>query len=140
MQDLEAFISNHWQLAYGFAAVLTLLVIVEFLRARRATSMVDTKRAVHLMNRENATVIDTRMNDAFRQGHIIDAVTLSLDDLQQNNKKLERLKNKPVILICNTDAEAQKTAASLAKQGYNSYALAGGIRAWKEAGLPLVKS
>ncbi len=140
MQDLETFISAHWQLAYGFAAVLTLLVIIEFLRARRATAMVDTSRAVHLMNRENAAVIDTRMTDTFRQGHIIDANNISLDELHQNTKKLDKLKNKPVILICNSDAEAQKTAASLAKLGYNSYALAGGIRAWKEAGLPLVKS
>lgn len=140
MQDLEIFISTHWQLAYGFAAVLTLLVIVELLRAKRATSMVDTARAVYLINREHATVIDTRPTEAFRQGRIIDAVTFSLDELQQNTKKLEKLKNKPIILVCNADAEAQKTAASLAKQGYNSYALAGGIRAWTEAGLPLVKS
>lgn len=139
MQDLETFITNHWQLAYGFAAVLTLLVIVEFLRARRATSMVDTTRAVYLMNREHAAVVDTRLLDHFRQGHIIDAVAVSMDELQQNSKKLEKFKNKPVILVCNSDMEAQKTAASLAKQGYNSYALAGGIRAWKDAGLPLVK-
>lgn len=140
MQDLEIFISTHWQLAYGFAAVLTLLVIVEILRTKRNTTMVDTARAVHLMNREHATIIDIRLADSFRQGHIIDAVSISLDELQKNNKKLEKLKNKPVIVVCNTDTEAQKTAASLAKQGYNSYALAGGIRAWKEAGLPIVKS
>lgn len=140
MQDLEIFISTHWQLAYSFAAILTLLTIVEFLRARRTTTMVDTTRAVHLMNREHATVIDMRAADAFRQGHIIDAVAMSLNDLEQNAKKHEKLKNKPIILICSSDTEAQKTAASLAKQGYNSYALAGGMRAWKDAGLPLVKS
>jgi len=138
--DLESFIANHWQLAYSFAAVLTLLVVVEFLRARRTNMMVNTTRAIHLINREHATIIDTRMADTFRQGHIIDAVAMTLPEIEQNSKKLEKFKNKPVILICNTDSESQKTAASLAKQGYNSYALMGGMRAWTEAGLPLVKN
>jgi len=139
MQDLEIFISTHWQLAYAFGAVLTALAIVEFLRSKRASSTIDTTRAVHLMNREHAVIIDTRAADTVRQGRIIDAIAISLNDLQPNSKKLEKYKSKPVILICNTDTEAQKTAAALSKQGYNSFALAGGIRSWKEAGLPLVK-
>jgi rhodanese-related sulfurtransferase len=138
MQDLSVFISNHLSLAYGLAAVLTLLFIVEFLRAKLNTTSVDTQRALQLINHEQAVVIDIRPNDAFRKGHVIDAVSFPADDLTENSKKLEKYKTKPLVIICGTGIEAQKVAATLAKQGYNSFALAGGLRAWSEDGLPLI--
>lgn len=139
MQDLTVFIAHHMGLTYAFAALFVALMIIEFLRAKRNNLRVDTTQAVQLINRQNAVVIDVRTKDIFRTGHIIDAIQINGSDLQTNNKKIERYRAKPIILVCENGNESQKIAALLLKQGYNAYSLSGGLRAWTEAELPLVK-
>jgi len=139
MQDLTLFIANHLALTYSLAVVLILLLIVESLRAKRNTTTVTTATAVQLINRDNAVVIDLRPQDAYRKGHILDAYALSAKEIQEGSKKIEKLKTKPIILVCSTGQESQKIAALLTKQGYTSYSLLGGMRSWMDADLPLIK-
>lgn len=140
MQDITLFISHHLELAYGFAILLVLLVIIEFFRLRRLNFRVAPAQAVQLINRDNAVVIDLRANETYRQGHIIDALCLTARELADNPKKIDKYRNKPIILVCATGVESQKTALILSKQGYQVYALTGGIRGWAGADLPLVKN
>lgn len=139
MQDLVTFLSNHTVLTTAMVIVLVLLFIVEFLRARRATFTLSPTQATQKINHENAVVIDMRSNEAFRKGHIIDSYSMSADDMKKNPKKLEKFRAKPLILVCNLGTESQKMAPQLIKQGYNTYTINGGIRAWAEAQMPLVK-
>lgn len=139
MQDLTTFIFNHLLLSYAFSGVLVLLMIVEFLRQKRNTFVIDTTRAVQLINHDNAVVIDIRVADSYAKGHIIDAVSITSSDLTTNTKKYEKYKLRPVIVVCNTGSESQKIAAFLLKQGYNAYSLSGGLRAWTGADMPLIK-
>jgi rhodanese-related sulfurtransferase len=139
MQDLTTFISNHMALTYSFAIILLLLFIIELLRAKQNKSRINTSKAIQLINREHAVIIDIRAQDNYRQGHIIDAISIPESDLIAQKKKLERYKQKPIIFICNNGTASQKVAALLLKEGYNIYLLAGGMRAWREAGLPIIK-
>ena len=53
------------------------------------------------------------------------------------------VKNKalPVILVCATGARASRAVATAKKLGYEqAYALGGGLKAWKDANLPLEKA
>ena len=138
MQEISTFIANHLLLTYAFSGVLVLLMIVEFLRQKRQAFVISTTRAVQLINHDNAAVIDIRVADSYAKGHIIDAQSIPAAELIANTKKYEKLKLRPVIIVCNTGAESQKTAALLLKQGYNVYSLAGGLRAWSAADMPLV--
>lgn len=139
MQNLSVFLSNHLALTYTLAGILLLLVIVEFLRLKRDNFRINVPKAIQLINRENATVLDIRSKDLFSKGHIIDSQQMTAKELQENPKRIERFKTKPLILVCSTGNESQKIAALLIKQGYNVYSLSGGIRAWVDADLPLVK-
>ena len=130
MQDFMTFISQHLALTYTLAGVFLLIMVVEFLRLKRNTFCINVPRAIQLINRENAVVIDTRSPEAFKSGHIINAEKLSA---------IEKFRTKPLVLVCQTGQESQKIAAKLLKEGYNVYSLSGGLRAWSEAGLPLVK-
>lgn len=138
MHDLAIFISQHLMLSYTFAIILVLLLIVETLRANRSKVRINTARAVQLINREHAVIIDTRPADAFKQGHLIEAISFASQSPEQK-KKLERFKHKPLIVICQNGSDSQKVAATLIKEGYNAYILAGGIQAWRDAGLPIIK-
>jgi rhodanese-related sulfurtransferase len=139
MQDLTVFISQHLMLAYAFALILVLLMVVEFFRQKRQQIRIGVTDAVRLMNHERAVVIDIRTKEQFRAGHIIDALSFQERDLMENPKKLDKFRIKPVIITCGTGQESQKVAAYLLKQGYNIYSLAGGMRAWNEAEMPIVK-
>lgn len=139
MQDIITFLSQHTSLTYPLLLILVALMLLEVLRLKRNNFCTNVPKAVQLINRENAVVIDIRANESFRKGHIIDAHSLSPTEIQANPKKIDKFKSKPIILVCNSGIESQKVAALLAKQGYNVYSLTGGIRAWIAAELPLVK-
>lgn len=139
MQEISTFIANHLALTYALAIVLVLLMIVEFLRLKQQAARVEPSRAVQLINRENAVVIDVRSQENFKSGHIIDALSYPANTVLENTKKIERFRAKPLIIVCATGIESQKIASTLTKQGYNAYSLAGGLRAWSNAEMPLVK-
>jgi len=139
MQELTLFLSQHLLLSGATAIVLILVLLVEVLKLRQKSVNLTPTQATQLINHANALVIDIRPSEQYRKGHIIDSECLSLQELQQGNKKLEKLKSRPLIILCPTGTESQKLAAQLLKQGYNAHALGGGIRAWTNAQMPLVK-
>lgn len=139
MQEFTTFIAHHLALTYGVATVFVLLMIIEVIRLKRNNFSINTTKAIQLINRENAVVIDTRATDVYRKGHIIDSLSLPGREIVDNAKKIEKYRTKPVIVVCQQGLESQKIAALLLKQGYNAYALAGGVRAWSDAQMPLVK-
>lgn len=140
MQELSIFISKHMGLTYILAALFLLLVIVEVLRLKQNKVGVDIKKAVDLINRENAAVIDLRSKEAYSQGHIVESTAIAPSDVLATPQKVERFKGRPVILVDGNGQESQKVATVMIKAGYNVYMLSGGIRAWKEANMPLVKN
>lgn len=139
MQELTTFINLHPTLAIAALIVLILIMCVEFLRAKRNTFSINATQLTQKINHENAVVIDVRPREIYLKGHIIDAHSMTPAEIRENTKKLEKFKAKPIIVVCATGVESQKIAALLLKRGYNAYSLSGGIRAWIEAQMPLVK-
>lgn len=139
MQELSTFITRHPLLSGAVLVLFILLTIVEAIRAKRKAADLTPAAVTHKINRENGVIIDLRQQDAFKQGHIIDAKTFTSDNIQKNPAVLDKFKTKPLILICNNGIESQKTAAFLIKSGYNAFSLAGGMRAWTDAQLPIIK-
>jgi rhodanese-related sulfurtransferase len=139
MQDITLFVQNHLSLAIALGIVILLLVIVELVRAKRNTFNVSPTQAIQLINHQDGVIIDLRAQEAYQKGHIVNAVSVPLAQLKDSTKKLEKYKTRPLIFICGAGIESQKMAASLLKQGYNAYSLAGGMRAWLGADLPIVK-
>lgn len=141
MQELGTFIANHLALSYAFATTLVLLMVVESIRAKRQQLGIDVNQAVQLINRQKATIIDVRSSDRYAEGHIIDSQSLPSSTIESAGQtKMNKLKKRPVVVVCNNGTESQKVAALLIKQGYNAFSLAGGMRAWKEAELPVIKN
>lgn len=139
MQEFFTFLSNHSLLTGLFAITFVLVMIIEVLRASRTTFTLNSLEATQLINHQQAVVIDIRPATTYQNGHIIDAKNISAEEIQRSPKKLDKFKARPFLIVCGNGAESQKIAALLTKQGYNSYALAGGIRSWQEASMPLVK-
>ena len=105
---------------------------------------VSASEAVRLVNREKAVLIDVSEPAEFAAGHALGARNVplaTLADATPGGKGLPTNKALPVVLICATGLRAGRAAAQLRKQGYErAIVLAGGMKSWREATLPIEKS
>lgn len=106
-----------------------------------AAGGVSPERAVQLINREKAVVIDVCETEEYAQGHVVGSKNLPLAQLEERLPATVKNKALPVLLVCATGPRAQRAVATARKLGYeNAQAVAGGLKAWRTANLPLEKS
>jgi rhodanese-related sulfurtransferase len=104
------------------------------------TKEVGVAQAVQLINRQDAAVIDVREPNEFRGGRIPNARNIPLGQLAGKVKDLEKLKDKPVLLSCQTGNRSAQAANTLRQAGFAQvYNLAGGMNAWQQASMPVEK-
>ena len=97
--------------------------------------------AVQLINRERAVVVDVREPEEFAAGHVTGARNLPLSQLEEKLGALVKKKTLPVVLVCETGARSHRAVARAKKLGYEqAQAMAGGLKAWKAANLPVEKA
>lgn len=83
-----------------------------------------------------AVLIDVREAEEFAKGHAGGALHLSRGVLELKIEDAVPDINTPVICYCGGGSRSALAAESLQKMGYTNVAsLAGGFKAWKEAGL-----
>jgi rhodanese-related sulfurtransferase len=100
-----------------------------------------TAGAVQLINREKAVVIDVSEAEEYAQGHVGGAKNVPLNQIEEKLPTTVKNKALPVILVCANGARANRALATVKKLGYEqAQALAGGLKAWKEANLPVEKA
>jgi rhodanese-related sulfurtransferase len=84
-----------------------------------------------------AVLVDVREADDWREGHAEGAKHLSRGVIEMEIEDAAPDLKKPIICYCGGGSRSALVAESLQKMGYeNVRSLAGGFRAWKEAGLP----
>ena len=106
-----------------------------------AASGISPTEAVQCMNREKGVVVDVCGADEFAQGHVKGAVNVPLDQLESGLEKAVKNKATPVIMVCAAGARSKRAQAIAQKLGYEKvHSLNGGLKAWKEAHLPIAKA
>jgi rhodanese-related sulfurtransferase len=97
--------------------------------------------AVQLMNREKAVVIDVSEAEEFAAGHVGGAKNIPVNDIEAKLEGAVKNKALPLILVCSTGARAARVESVAKKLGFEKVqSLAGGLKAWKEANLPIEKA
>lgn len=85
---------------------------------------------------ENAILLDVRTVEEVAGGKIAGAENIVWDDTFAD--KLANLEHKPIFVYCGSGIRSAKAAAVLREKGYDQvFELEGGIKAWKQAGLPV---
>jgi rhodanese-related sulfurtransferase len=101
---------------------------------------VGTAEAVRLVNREKGVLIDVSEPEEFAKGHAVGARNIPFGQLE-GHKSLPSNKALPLVVVCPTGARAGRAAGMLRKLGYEkAQVLAGGLKAWREANLPVEKT
>ena len=133
------FIVDNWMLiliALGSGGML----VWPLLRGANTGSLT-AQGAVQLINRERAVVVDVREPEEFAAGHVTGAKNVPLDQLEQKLPATVKNKSLPLLLVCATGARAQRAVATARKLGYEqAQAVAGGLKSWKDANLPVEKA
>ncbi len=90
------------------------------------------------MQRQGAVLVDVREQREWSAGRAPKARHIPLNELASRTSELSTLAT--VLTICRTGHRSARAAAMLRRAGYTVVDVAGGMRAWSAAGLPVVVS
>lgn len=139
MDRLLEYAARHPLLAGGTVLLALAVAAYEFSRVRSGGQAVGPTEAVRLMN-QGAALVDVRSKAEFDSGHILDARHVPQEELAQAAESLKRLKEKVVIVCCESGMRSGAAARVLQAQGFTKVVnLRGGLQAWRTENLPLVK-
>ena len=84
------------------------------------------------------TLIDARTAEEFDEGHIPGAINVPIADLAEFAKKLSSASDDVFVTMCGSTGRGEKAAAILDSHNVQDILiLEGGLKAWKDAGLPV---
>jgi len=141
VEQLSEFIVNNLILFAALFGVMVMLIKSELDHQANKGSLLTPSLAIRLMNNhDDALVIDLRTAADYKNGHIRGAKNSPLNDFAKNIDTYSGYKDKEVLVYCNSGNTAIRAIKALKKAGFEKINnLDGGIAAWKEANMPLVK-
>ncbi|WEO93299.1 rhodanese-like domain-containing protein [Streptomyces sp. FXJ1.172] len=83
-------------------------------------------------------LLDVREPDEWNAGHVPGAVHLSLATLYEGMPLPFEVQGRCLIVICRSGNRSRRAAELLGAHGVEAVDVIGGMRAWAEAGLPVV--
>ena len=139
-EELLAFAGRN--LVYVIAIVVLTVAIIanELSRIFRGYKALRPAEVTRLINQENALVVDLRAIADYQKGHIAGARNVLMSQFDPESKQLASAKALPIVLVCQNGVTVDGAAKRLKKAGFERiHVLEGGITAWQQAELPLVK-
>ena len=139
-EELLAFAGRN--LVYVIAIVVLTVAIIanELSRIFRGYKALRPAEVTRLINQENALVVDLRAIADYQKGHIAGARNVLISQFDPESKPLASAKALPIVLVCQNGVTVDGAAKRLKKAGFERiHVLEGGITAWQQAELPLVK-
>jgi rhodanese-related sulfurtransferase len=137
---LPHFLANHVLLAAAFVVIILALIAVELSRKFNGIRELTPGALVQMINRGEPLVVDLSAIAEFEKGHVAGSKNVLPSQFDPENKDLAKAKALQVVTVCKNGVESGKAARRLVKAGFTNVAtLAGGITAWRQADLPLVK-
>lgn len=140
LHRLPEFFGNHTMLFLLFVGVLVAFAGSEVSRLFRGYKEITPGALTQLINRDTPLVVDLSSNQDFEKGHIPGARHVPLSQFDPENKELAKVRDLPVALYCKNGTTSAQAASRLVKAGFRRvFWLGGGLAAWQQADLPLVR-
>jgi rhodanese-related sulfurtransferase len=90
--------------------------------------------AARLREEDGWQVVDVRTPEERPDGVIEGDVLIPLDELSARASEIDP--RRPALIYCRSGSRSAMAVAALRTAGYDAHNLAGGMLAWREAGLP----
>jgi rhodanese-related sulfurtransferase len=134
------FLANNWMLVLIMFMSGALLLFPLIQRRSSGMSEVGNVRLTHLINREDAAVLDIREAREMSGSKIVGAVHIPYSQLKDRIGEIKADKSKPLVVYCARGQRALMAGGTLKAAGFTQlFNLNGGFKAWAEAGLPVDK-
>ena len=132
------FLITNWYL-FLMAALSGTFLLFPKLMGDNTKSGMELGEAILKMNREKGVLIDVREPDEYAKVYVAQSKNIPMGQIAEKLPGSVKNKALPVLFICASGARTGK-AVKIAKQlGYeNAYSVAGGMRSWVEANMPVV--
>ncbi|MGX5729367.1 rhodanese-like domain-containing protein [Pseudoxanthomonas beigongshangi] len=139
-EKLQAFVAHSPVLSLLLVGLTLVILYTELARLFRGYKALRPAELTGLINRENALVVDLSASGDFEKGHIAGSRNVAPSQFDPESKLLAPAKALPVVMVCRNGQASADAAKRLKKAGFTQvYWLDGGIAAWQQADLPLVK-
>lgn len=140
LDRLLAFASAQPYLSLALVGLTLAILYTEATRLFSGFKAVNPAGLTALINRNDALLIDVSPMGDFEKGHIAGARNVQVSQFDPENKMLAKVRELPVAVACRTGAASADAAKRLVKAGFKQvFWLDGGVAAWQQANLPLVK-
>jgi rhodanese-related sulfurtransferase len=114
------------------------MLLWPMIQRRAGGPALDTLGATRFINDAHPVVLDVREPAEFAAGHLPNARNIPAGDLEKRVGDLPA--GKPVLVCCASGARSGRALGVLRKAGHEQvFNLDGGVQAWRQAGLPIVK-
>ena len=140
MEQLIEFAGNHGMLVAGFVGIVLLLIWTEISRYTRGYAELTPVQAVQKINQGQTSIVDISPAADFSKGHLAGATHIALSRFSKPDPDIEKIKSKPVLVVCKNGQTAHQAAAKLVKLGAADVAvLKGGVAQWMADQYPLAR-
>jgi len=139
-EELLAFAGRNPMLSAALVGLTVALIVTEIRRLFRGYKGIKPAELTHLMNAGGAVVVDLSPSGDFEKGHIAGSRNAQASAFGAEHKLVANARQNPVVLVCRSGNASETAAKALKKAGFEKvFVLEGGIPAWQQAELPLVK-
>ncbi len=136
-----SFIQNNWMLIVVLLVSGAMLVWPLVSAGTSAMKPISTLGVTRLINTGNPVLLDLREAKEVDGGRLPNSMHIPLSQLKERSGELAKYSARPLIAYCDRGQRSRGAVSTLKSLGFSEiYHLAGGIRAWKEAGLPVVQA
>ncbi len=138
MNEITSFAQQHLFMVIVWLVLLVAIIVNEWLNKSKKAAAISPQLLVELMNNQDVKVLDIRNNQSYRQGHILNSKNVVWQN--QDINPFKPLQNDSLVIVCQQGHSASQLAEKLQKEGFSKVRiLAGGLNAWQQTNLPLVK-
>ncbi|MBH1485071.1 rhodanese-like domain-containing protein [Stenotrophomonas sp. C-A] len=139
-EELLAFAGRNPMLSAALVGLTVAIIVTEIRRLFRGFKGIKPAELTQLMNAGGTVVVDLSASGDFEKGHIAGSRNAQASAFGPDNKLVANAKQSSVVLVCRSGNASETAAKALKKAGFEKvYVLDGGIPAWQQAELPLVK-
>lgn len=93
------------------------------------------QEAADQLARGEVQLIDVREPQEWDAGRIAGAQRIGLSELSERASSIDG--GRPIVFYCRSGSRSAMATQAFAQAGYDAHNLAGGLIAWRDAGLPL---
>ncbi|HWV15470.1 MAG TPA: rhodanese-like domain-containing protein [Cellvibrio sp.] len=130
------FIAQEWILVSALAGLIVVYLWTEKIKSGLPVS---SHELTTLVNVHKAVILDIRPAAEFKLGHLVDAINIPYERINNDIALLEKHKASTIVIVDKLGQHAGQVGRNLKKQGFDIRRLSGGISEWQSQNLPLVK-